>query len=204
LIDLMDGVAATAASVSAVACAIVAATGDDRFVAALGGALCGASLAFLAYNLTTPARAFLGDGGTMPIGYLVAALVSCSTADEVGVDALVAAPLLLGVPFFDMTYRVIHRLRRRISLLSPGRDSLVTHLDENWRSARSVSLALAAVQAMAVGFAIAGLQIGTPAIAAGFVAAGVLGLVLARAIRKGAWTAILADAKHRARVRANS
>jgi UDP-GlcNAc:undecaprenyl-phosphate/decaprenyl-phosphate GlcNAc-1-phosphate transferase len=201
LLDLMDGVAAATASVSAAACAVLALAAADRFPAVLGATLCAACAAFLIPNLSRPSRAFLGDGGSMPIGFLVAALILTSTAPESGEDALLAIPLLLGVPLYDLVYRIMHRLRRGISLLSAGRDSLATLLEIRWGSARAVTAALAATQALLGAIAVVGLSLGTMATAAGVAIVTGMLVLLARRIRISAWTEILADAESRSRAR---
>ena len=52
--------------------------------AALAFALAGACAGFLPWNLAGPARIFLGDGGSMPIGLLVAALAMAAAAASTG------------------------------------------------------------------------------------------------------------------------
>ena len=84
LMDNMDGAASTVAAVCGAGLALQSLVGDDVGLAALALALSGACVGFLPYNLRArgPARIFLGDGGSMPIGFLVAAMAMNLPADE--------------------------------------------------------------------------------------------------------------------------
>jgi hypothetical protein len=72
--DNMDGASSTIASFSALGAAVLAISLGDPVLGALALGPVGACLGFLPYNLARPsARIFLGDGGSMPIGFVVAA-----------------------------------------------------------------------------------------------------------------------------------
>ena len=61
-------------------------------LAVLAFGLAGACLGFLPYNLASPARIFLGDGGSLPIGFVVAAsLMALPDGDELGFEHVLAA-----------------------------------------------------------------------------------------------------------------
>jgi len=116
-------------------------------VAVLAVALAGACLGFLRYNLAAPARIFLGDGGSMPIGFLVAGLImALPLGEQAGAHRLVAAVLLAGLPILDTTLVMISRQRAGVSFLQGGRDHLSHRLRSRLPSARAVALVLAAGQ----------------------------------------------------------
>src|SRR3954454_24209281 len=71
MMDNMDGVAAAVAVVSAVGAGVLALISGAAAAAALCFALAGACAAFLPWNLATPSRIFMGDGGSLLIGLLV-------------------------------------------------------------------------------------------------------------------------------------
>jgi UDP-GlcNAc:undecaprenyl-phosphate GlcNAc-1-phosphate transferase len=158
LLDLMDGVATAVAAAVAAGCAALAGSNGDEAVLALAVATSASCVAFLPFNLSSPARVFLGDGGTMPLGFLLAALTTAafSEQDESAASLAIAA-CLVGVPLFDMTVRVVLRRSRRISLLTAGPDSLANRLHDVVGSARIVALLLGLSQltlsAIAVGLA---------------------------------------------------
>ena len=69
--DNMDGAAATVGGVTALATSALALVEGDVTLAVLCAGMSGACFGFLPYNLAGPARIFLGDGGSLPIGFVV-------------------------------------------------------------------------------------------------------------------------------------
>lgn len=180
LIDLMDGIAAAVACASCAGVAAIAVVHGDpeTMVAAL--ALAGACLGFLHHNLAAPARIFLGDGGTMPIGFLTAVLIMFVLRGEHAGPALTAAGLLFVVPLADSAYRAALRLRTRAPLLTARADSLANRLGDRLESDRLVALVAACLQLLAGLTALAVVESGgIGALAAASVLAGAL-LLLAR------------------------
>jgi UDP-N-acetylmuramyl pentapeptide phosphotransferase/UDP-N-acetylglucosamine-1-phosphate transferase/O-antigen ligase len=155
LFDNMDGAASTMAAVVAGAVAVLGAVLDEVWLAAVAAALCGACLGFLPYNLSRPARIFLGDGGSMPVGFVAASLVMIGASDAVREwQALAIALLLVGIPLLDTTLVVISRRRRGIPILTGGRDHLTHRTRQRIASARAVAVALGGAQAMLAAFAL--------------------------------------------------
>lgn len=149
LLDLMDGVAGTVAAVSSAGAAVLAGIQGDTLLAAMALALSGACVGFLPYNLKRPSRIFLGDGGSMPIGFILGAvMMAIPQAGAPSWSVMIAALLLVGFPLLDMTFRIISRLRRRISLLTGGTDSLANHLQRGLGTPRAVATVLGLTQAL--------------------------------------------------------
>lgn len=150
LLDNIDGACSTTAAVSAAGVgALALARGDER-TAAVAFALSGACAAFLAFNLAGPARIFLGDGGSVPIGFLIASLALVA-AGSTGSDAVLVAVPLAGVAIFDTTLVVLSRTRRGISILTGGRDHTTHRLLGLFGSTRRVAAFLATGQAVLCG-----------------------------------------------------
>jgi UDP-GlcNAc:undecaprenyl-phosphate/decaprenyl-phosphate GlcNAc-1-phosphate transferase len=148
LLDLLDGAAASTVAACAAACAAVAWVLSDTMIAVLALALCGSCLGFLRHNLRSPSAIFLGDGGTMPLGLLIAVLIErLSWGRTSGLAAISGGILLCGLPIFDMTFRIFSRLRRGDTLLTAGPDSVANWLRARMPSARWVALALGLTQA---------------------------------------------------------
>jgi UDP-GlcNAc:undecaprenyl-phosphate/decaprenyl-phosphate GlcNAc-1-phosphate transferase len=164
LMDNMDGAAATVAAVSGAGVAALAVINDDPMVAALALALSGACVGFLKYNLASSARIFLGDGGSMPIGFvLAAAVMGLPEMNVSGVSTLIPAALLVGLAIFDTTLVIVSRSRRRVRIYSGARDHVTHRLLPLARSPRSVVIVLAVVQTILSGLAIAAVELGTTA-----------------------------------------
>jgi UDP-GlcNAc:undecaprenyl-phosphate GlcNAc-1-phosphate transferase len=161
LMDNMDGACATVGCVSAAGIGVLAAIHGEAALAGLGFALAGACVGFLPWNLTGPAKIFLGDGGSMVVGFLVAALTMATANRLSGGDGrLLCAGLLVGVPILDTTLVVVSRLRRRVPLSTGGRDHLTYRMLLALPSPRLVAAALAGIQAILGALAIVGEGVG--------------------------------------------
>jgi UDP-GlcNAc:undecaprenyl-phosphate/decaprenyl-phosphate GlcNAc-1-phosphate transferase len=148
LMDNLDGATGTVTAVAASGAGTLAVVEGDVVLAALALSLAGACAGFLPFNLARPARIFLGDGGSMPAGFLIAAVVmGISPQAGLGQAVVVAAIPLVGLPVLDTTLVVISRTRRGVNLLSGARDH-VTHRLLRWLGTpRAVALALGLTQA---------------------------------------------------------
>ena len=167
LMDNLDGACSTVAAVSAAGIGIVAAIKGQPAVAGLAFALSGACSGFLPWNLAGPARIFLGDGGSMPIGFLVAALAMLTARhSDSGRAGILLGALLVGLPILDVTLVSLSRIRRGVSLLTGGRDHLTHRLLLALRSPRWVAIALAVSQGLLCAMAVVGYELGTPVLAA--------------------------------------
>ena len=150
LMDNMDGAASTVAAVCAAGLAAHSLVGGDTELAALALALSGACVGFLRYNLRAraPARIFLGDGGSIPIGFVVAAMaMNIPVDEEIGWPVLLIGALLLAIPVLDTMLVVVSRTRRRVALVTAGRDHLTHRLAARLGSPRVVAATLALAQA---------------------------------------------------------
>jgi UDP-GlcNAc:undecaprenyl-phosphate GlcNAc-1-phosphate transferase len=180
LMDNLDGATGTVAGVSAAGAGILAVVQDDPAMAAFAFALSGACLGFLRFNLAKPARVFLGDGGSMPIGLVVAAIVMGSPTGQGWTSLLALAPLA-ALPIFDTTLVVLSRYRRGAPILNGSRDHLTHRLLSRLGSARSVALVMGGVQALFCALTIA-LHALAPeevaAVAVAYLAGGVVALVV--------------------------
>jgi UDP-GlcNAc:undecaprenyl-phosphate GlcNAc-1-phosphate transferase len=155
LMDNLDGATGTVGGVSAAGVGVLAATQGEMALAAMAFALAGACAGFLRFNLTRPSQVFLGDGGSMPIGFLLAASVTAIPAtDGFGTAAVFAVVPLVGLAVFDTTLVVFSRVRRGVGVFTGGRDHLTHRLLDLVGTPRKVALALAGSQAAlcALGF----------------------------------------------------
>ena len=163
LMDNMDGAASTVAGVSATGVAALGVVYGDIALALIGASVAGACLGFLRYNLAKPARIFLGDGGSMPIGFIVAgAVMAAPGAQEFGWSAFLAMAPMVGLPILDTTLVVISRRRGGRPVLSGGRDHLTHRLKGILGSVRAVVIALASVQAILCTTSVSVSQLGMP------------------------------------------
>ena len=117
--DGSDGLAGGMAVIGFAAYAIAAALAGRMPLAATSLAVAAAALGFLAYNFH-PARIFLGDVGSIPLGFLAAALGVVGWRDDVWP---LWFPLLVFGPFIgDATLTLLKRLARRERVWHAHRD----------------------------------------------------------------------------------
>ncbi len=178
LMDNLDGACAGVGCVSAAGIGTLAAIHGQPALTGLAFALAGACAAFLRWNLARPARIFLGDGGSMLVGFLVAALaMAVSRHLQAGATSLLACALLAGLPILDTTLVSVSRLRRGVALVTGGRDHLTHRLLLGLHSPRRVAAALVAAQAILCSLAIVGEGAGVTMLVAFSVATVSLGLI---------------------------
>lgn len=112
LIDGLDGLAAGLAVIAAAAFLGVGLRFGDAAVTLVALSLIGALLAFLRFNFH-PARIFMGDTGSMFLGFALA-FTACLLAPRVGLwTALFGGATVLGVPILDTATAICRRLVAR-------------------------------------------------------------------------------------------
>jgi UDP-GlcNAc:undecaprenyl-phosphate GlcNAc-1-phosphate transferase len=194
LMDNLDGAAASVAAVSAVCIGILAVIGDDIALAAIAFSLCGALVGFLRYNLARPARIFLGDGGSMPVGFLIAgALMVVPMGELSGWSTLAAAAIAVGLPVFDTSLVVMSRRRRGAPVLSGATDHTTHRLRAILESPRAVACTLVIAQSVLCGLAIEVTRLGDAAAIALACFVVVLGLATIVAADGPKWTPLSDD-----------
>ncbi len=127
LLDNMDGLAATLATVACFYFAIDAATvHPNDLVLVLALSLAFACLGFLPFNLRPGdgARVFMGDAGSQLLGFLLAALGLAASWTTAGTTiATMLLPLLvLAIPILDTTLVTVRRLAERRPVTQGGKD----------------------------------------------------------------------------------
>lgn len=123
ILDHMDGLCAGVAAMASVFFALLAYLNGQTMVTTLAAAILGAAAGFLRWNFK-PAKIFMGDGGAMFLGFLMAALGLKLRLDHGTHIAAGLAPLLiLGATIFDTTLVTISRARRGLlPFATPGKD----------------------------------------------------------------------------------
>lgn len=108
LIDGLDGLAVGTALITTVAVAVIAFLTGQTGVVAASVALVGGLLGFLPYNFN-PARIFLGDSGSMFLGFVLAVISIRSNQKGSTAVAALAPVLVLGLPILDTSLAIIRR-----------------------------------------------------------------------------------------------
>lgn len=147
LIDNMDGLAGGVSAIAALALGAMALIARATPLAVCAFAVAGAAAGFLLYNFK-PARIFMGDCGSLFLGFTLAALaVMVQNSLEVrGLLALFMTAMILGVPILDTTLVTVLRTLHDRPVSQGGRDHT---------SHRLVKLGLSEKQAVLLLYAIA-------------------------------------------------
>ena len=119
-VNLIDGLDGLCAGICSMTCAVVATfaiVNNHPTIALLMLAMLGGLVGFLIFNFN-PARIFMGDSGSMFLGFFLA--VSCLITPAKGAAAMgiILPALALGLPIFDMMLAVVRRLLSRRSIFA--------------------------------------------------------------------------------------
>jgi UDP-GlcNAc:undecaprenyl-phosphate GlcNAc-1-phosphate transferase len=122
-VNLSDGLDGLAAGISAVACGVIAVFAihrGDAVLAVLMLALVGSLSGFLFFNFN-PARVFMGDCGSLFLGFTIAASSVMCVAKSAALVGLTLPALALGIPIFDTLFSMLRRFLERRSLFAADR-----------------------------------------------------------------------------------
>lgn len=108
LIDGLDGLAAGVGLIAAMTLLTIAWIEGRQEVLPLWAVVVGALAGFLVYNFV-PASIFLGDSGSLLVGYLIALLALQALEKSATVVVVLASVLALGLPIMDMTLAIVRR-----------------------------------------------------------------------------------------------
>lgn len=120
-LDNMDGLASGIAVLAASGFFAVTLLHGQALPAIIAVSLAGAALAFLRYNFH-PASIFLGDAGSLLLGYVLASLGIMTTWHMTSHAYFVVPILILGYPIFDIGFVVLTRIARGRRVYLPGKD----------------------------------------------------------------------------------
>ena len=122
ILDHMDGLCAGVAATASLFFAIFALHNGQWLVGTMAAAVMGAAIGFLRWNFS-PAKIFMGDGGAMFLGFLMATLALKLRPEGQPPATWIVPLLILGVPIFDTTLVSISRSRRGLlPFTTPGKD----------------------------------------------------------------------------------
>ncbi|HEX2513264.1 MAG TPA: MraY family glycosyltransferase [Chloroflexota bacterium] len=121
LLDNMDGLSAGATAIAAVFFFAIAALNGQVLVGAMALALAGACAGFLRYNFN-PATVFMGDTGTLFLGFLLAVIGLKLKASGPAWWSFILVVVVLALPIFDTGLVTAYRLRKRLALAQGGKD----------------------------------------------------------------------------------
>jgi UDP-GlcNAc:undecaprenyl-phosphate GlcNAc-1-phosphate transferase len=119
LVDGLDGLATGVGAIIGATLTMIAWQTGQAIGVCIGVALVGALVGFLPFNFA-PARIFLGDTGSLFIGYVLA-LLALEEYRQVSLFTFLVPLLALAVPILDTALSVVRRARLHAPIFSPDR-----------------------------------------------------------------------------------
>ena len=147
LIDGLDGLAAGSALFSTLVAFVVALLNGPSLVTVTTLALAGAILGFLRYNFN-PATIFLGDSGSLFIGFVLSAL-ALEGAEKAPTIVAVAIPVVsFGLPILETSLSILRRLISGRPVFTADREHIHHKLLQHGLTHRQVVILLYGVSAI--------------------------------------------------------
>jgi len=125
-VNLIDGLDGLAAGISAVACGVIAILAlytGQTVMAVLMLALLGSLTGFLYFNFN-PAKVFLGDSGSLFLGFLLGSSSVMCAMKSATLVGLALPAVALGIPIFDTLFSILRRILERRSIFAPDRSHI--------------------------------------------------------------------------------
>jgi len=127
IIDIMDGLSAGCAFIASMTFFFIA-LGTNQFLVILTtAALAGSCLGFLYYN-KHPAKIFMGDAGSLFLGFTLASISISASYTAVNNIALLSPLLIFGVPIYDTFYVSLLRTLHKKSPFKGSKDHFAIRL----------------------------------------------------------------------------
>ena len=153
IIDILDGLAAGVSVIAALSIAIANFMAGRYPVAFLSIVLAGAVLGFLRHNFY-PAKIYLGDAGSLFIGFMLAALSMNAGYTRANLLAVTSPILILGIPLFDLTLVMWIRWRNGIPMMKGSPDHFALRLRRLKLSVRETAVTTYIIAALLSGVAL--------------------------------------------------
>lgn len=152
-LDNMDGLAAGITAAAGMAIFATGMLSGQTFVATVALAMVGACFGFLPFN-APPAKIYMGDAGSLFLGFLLAVLTLDVKPDLVPPASFVVPAMLVALPVLDIITVTISRLRRGIPVSTGGRNHLSHRLVARGLSRPTAVAVLIGVEAVVAALAI--------------------------------------------------
>jgi UDP-GlcNAc:undecaprenyl-phosphate/decaprenyl-phosphate GlcNAc-1-phosphate transferase len=147
LIDGLDGLAAGSALFSTFVAFVVALSSGQSLVTTITIALAGAILGFLKFNFN-PATIFLGDSGSLFIGFLLSALALAGAQKAPTIVAVAIPVVSFGLPILETSLSILRRLISGRPVFTADREHIHHKLLQHGLTHRQVVIVLYAVSAV--------------------------------------------------------
>lgn len=141
IIDIMDGLSPGISFIAALTFLFIALPTESVYVNFTAAALAGGIFGFIRYNFPK-AKIFMGDTGSMFLGFVLAALSLGTSYTKINNIALYSPILILGIPIFDTFYVMHLRARKGKSPFLGSKDHFALRLEMLGLSRKNVVILL--------------------------------------------------------------
>ena len=147
LIDGLDGLAAGSALFSTMVAFVVALLNGQSLITVMTIALAGAILGFLRYNFN-PATIFLGDSGSLFIGFVLSAMALAGAQKAPTIVAVAIPVVSFGLPILETALSIVRRLISGRPVFTADREHIHHKLLQHGLTHRQVVILLYGVSAV--------------------------------------------------------
>ncbi len=145
IIDIMDGLSSSQAFIACCGFLFISLPTEKIYVNFAAAAVAGACLGFIPYNMSEKRKIFMGDAGSMLLGFMMAALSLGTSYTRVNEVGLFAPLLILGLPLYDTFFVMVLRMQQGKSPFLGSKDHLALKLRTLGLSPKQVVLSLGSV-----------------------------------------------------------
>lgn len=151
IIDIMDGLSASQAAIAAMGFLLISLPSEELYVNFASAALAGAAIGFLPWNFSKKRKIFMGDSGSLLLGFLLAGVSLGTRYSDINPAGVYAPLLILLVPIYDTLFVMILRMIKGKSPFMGSKDHFALRLEKMGYSRTQVVL-IAALMAGFLGF----------------------------------------------------
>ena len=123
LVDGMDGLAGGITAFASLSMGIISLIQGQLLTAVIAFTLFGSTAGFLLFNLP-PAKIFMGDSGSLAIGFILSVLPLMGISATASFATVLVPVTLLLIPIIDTCAAIIRRISEGRTILSPDREHI--------------------------------------------------------------------------------
>ncbi len=123
LIDGLDGLAAGVSGIAALALLFTVTPLGYSFIIVECAIVAGAAFGFLPHNFN-PAKIFMGDTGSMLLGYMLSIVAVLGVAKSVAAITLIVPIFAIGLPILDTLFAIVRRLINKKPIMEADKEHL--------------------------------------------------------------------------------
>ena len=138
LIDIMDGLSCGTAAIAAFFFFIIALPSEMLYVNFCAIALFAACLGFIPFNLSKSKKIFMGDTGSLSIGFILAIVAMGTSYTKINIAGVFAPLLILAVPIYETIFVSIMRILKRKNPFLGSKDHFPLRLEKMGYSRKQI------------------------------------------------------------------